>query len=306
MRERFTTSSIAFIFAIAALTACNGGGDTGPSGPLASTPQSPAATDPASSQPAVPAESASSESTPSQPRARTWKTDALLFTGAGTWGTEVASLEDILKEHGTSYDAVGSSELDAMSAEQLASYGMIIWPGGSGGTEAQSISAGTRVRIRKAVQEAGVSWLGFCAGAFVAVAPTPADGGAPSYGLGIVNGPELDYYSREAWYQANGGTDIEMATATFADGRKRDLLWYGGPVTPETPGGVVARYSDGTAMISQIQSGKGFVVLSATHPTAPQSVRDEFGLKDPDGLDFDIVWELIQSALNAAPMPSFK
>lgn len=46
-------------------------------------------------------------------------------------------------------------------------------------------------------------------------------------------------------------------------------------------GGVVARYSDGKAAISQAYSGKGFVVLSGPHPEAPQGWRNTAG-NEPD------------------------
>ena len=59
------------------------------------------------------------------------------------------------------------------------------------------------------------------------VAPAPKPGKDVSYGLGIVAGPELEYY-----YLENQGTEIAMTLASFPDGSKRDLLWYGGPVTP--------------------------------------------------------------------------
>jgi glutamine amidotransferase-like uncharacterized protein len=223
----------------------------------------------------------------------------LLFAGAGTWGTEVAALERILDAHDVSYDEVSSAELESMTEEELASYALILWPGGAGGTQAGSLSGAARIRVREAVQKSGVSWLGFCAGAFVAVGPRPAAGSNPSYGLGILEGDYLDYY-----YLENQGVTAALTEYSFADGSSRDVLWYGGPVTPEIAGGVVARYPDGKPAITQAVSGQGFVILSAGHPAAPTSVASSFGLSDSDGADTELAWTLIRTAMERVPLPA--
>lgn len=237
--------------------------------------------------------------------ARTFKTDILLFNGDGVWSPEVASLRGIFAAHGASFDEVSSSELNAMSAEEMARYGTFVWPGGLGGTQSSSLSRVTKDNIRKAVRELGTSYIGFCAGAFVAVAPTPAEGKSPSYGISIVDGPELPYYYLEAEMERNGETDIAMTMETFADGTTRDLVWYGGPVVTSDAHSVIAKYPNGDAAISQMWSGKGWVILSAVHPTAPQSVRDTYGLDDADGVDLDLAWKLIEAAIHQSELPTF-
>jgi glutamine amidotransferase-like uncharacterized protein len=234
------------------------------------------------------------------PPAREWSTDVLLFAGAGSWSTEVASLESILTAHGATYRKVSSATLDSMSVDDLAKYGLILFPGGSGGTQAGSLSDDTHARLREAVQKRGVSYLGFCAGAFIAFAPAPPPGGDVSYGLGVAVGPVLDYYYLE--YQ---GKDVAMTKNKFADGSTRDLLWYGGPVTPNLPGGVIAKYPNGDPSITQTWSGKGFVIVSGPHPAAPTSVKSSFGLSDSDGTDFALAWQLIDGALNQKPLKAF-
>lgn len=238
---------------------------------------------------------------PATVASRSWSTDALLFVGSGTWGAEVASLENILASHGATYQTVSSAELDTMSLEDLVKFGLLIFPGGEGGTQAASLSADTHARLREAVQVRGVSYVGFCAGAFIAVGPAPAPGKDVSYGLGIVPGAELPYYYLEN--QLN--PDIAMTMETFADGSQRDLVWYGGPVTPNIQGGVIAKYPNGDPAMTEVWSGQGFVILSAVHPTAPQSVRDAFGLNDSDGLDLDLAWRLLEAALHQKPLLAF-
>lgn len=229
---------------------------------------------------------------PPAPEARFYSTDALLFAGSGTWAAEVSSLRAILESKGASYQVVSSSELNALTLQELGEFGVLIFPGGSGGTQASSLKSATRERIRQAVQELGVGYTGFCAGAFIAVAPAPAPGRDVIYGLGVVDGPVLDYYELE-----NQGVTASMTLLTLADGSTRDVLWYGGPVTPDRAGDVIARYPNGDAAISQMDSGKGFVVIAGGHPGVPASSKSALGLRDSDGDDFEITWQLIRAAM---------
>lgn len=284
----------ALALAALAMTACNGGaqpiatninpaGEPGISGPARS---------PSSSTTAV-------LTAPPTAKPRTWQTDVMLFTGQGTWSSEINSLENILTTHGATFQQIGTTELNAMTVDQIAQYGLIIIPGGEGGTEAGDLSAQTHANLREAVQSRGVSYLGFCAGSFIAVAPAPVGNQDVSYGLGIVNGPTLQYY-----YLENQGTDIAMTEESFADGTQADLLWYGGPVTPNT--GVIAKYPTGDPAISEMWSGNGFVILSGVHPTASQAILDALGMTSTDGTHTDIAWKLINGALHQAPLPSFQ
>ncbi|MGK5083135.1 BPL-N domain-containing protein [Bdellovibrionota bacterium FG-1] len=231
---------------------------------------------------------------------RTYKTDVLLFAGSGTWSAEVASLASILTSHGATHQEVNSAQLNAMTVDEISQFGLVIFPGGAGGTEASSLSAATHAHLRTAVQQNGVSYFGICAGAFIADAPAPALGQDVSYGLGVVNGPILDYY-----YLENQGTSYSMTLETFADGTTADILWYGGPVTPNLTGGVIATYPDGNPAISQIWSGKGFVIISGVHPTATQSILSSLGLTSTDGVHLDLTWKLINAALQQIPLPAF-
>ena len=92
-----------------------------------------------------------------------------------------------------------------------------------------------------------------------------------------------------------------MVDVKFADGSVRNLVWWGGPITPEWPGGVIARYETGDPAISQTWSGKGFVVVSSPHPEAPQGWRSTAGT-DSDGLDDDVAIQLIRAALDQKPL----
>jgi glutamine amidotransferase-like uncharacterized protein len=231
---------------------------------------------------------------------RSYSTDALLFVGDGTWSSEVSSIKNILNSHGATYQTATSAELDAMTVDEIAQYGILIFPGGSGGTEADSLSSSAHANLREAVQVRGVGYVGFCAGAFIGEAPAPSKGGDVSYGLGIVDGPVLDYY-----YLENQGTDIAMTLLSFPDGSTQDILWYGGPVTPSKAGGVVAKYPDGNPAISQMFSGAGFVVLSGVHPTATSAILSALGVSSTDGTHTETAWKLFYAALHQQPLSAF-
>src|SRR4051812_38995165 len=163
---------------------------------------------------------------------------------------------------------------------------MFVWPGGSGTQMLNSLSGETRKRIRSAVIDYGVSYLGFCAGAFLGVSPAPSGTNAPAY-LSLIPAPVLDYY-----YLENQGVTYAMTMQTFADGSQHDIVWYGGPVTPNLTGGVVSRYPTGEPSITQAREGAGFVIVSGGHPASPN-----LGIGDKDGVDLDVVWMLIDAAL---------
>ena len=283
----FTSGAI-----LVSLSACNGAGATSGLSNGTQNSSAPTLTGTGSSGPVA------TNSPPTEKPPRNYKIDALLFSGSGTWSIEVASLEDILTSHGVSFQKVTSAEMNTMNVADFANFGLLIFPGGSGGTQAGSLSSATKAALREAVQVRGVSYVGFCAGAFIAVAPKPAAGKDVSYGLGIVPGSELEYY-----YLENQGVPMAMTKNTFADGTSRDVLWYGGPMTPNTPGTVVAKYPDGSPAISEMWSGNGFVMISGPHPAAPPAAKA--GFNDSDGADYDLAWTLMSAALHQQPLPVF-
>lgn len=234
---------------------------------------------------------------------RDFSKDVLIYAGTATAYGDSEALVSIVESKGLSYDTVSSSELDAMSVEQLADYGVIVWPGGFAGQMSSSLDTATRGRIRQAVREKGVSFVGICAGAFIAVSPSAKGGDAgPDWGFALVDEETMPYYHLE-----DEGTTEAMVTVEMAGGQKRDLVWWGGPYLPEKsfPNGTVARYSDtGEPAIAQTWAGNGFMILSGPHPEAPEDWRGKLGLTDEDGMDQDIAWDMIEAALKQKPMPT--
>lgn len=225
--------------------------------------------------------------------------DVLLYNGTGVSTSDWQNTEKIVRSQGWSYQLANAAQLNAMSLERIASFGMIIVPGGSGGTITSNLDTGTRLRIRQAVREFGVGYVGFCAGAWVAVGPEAETAKIASYGLAVAKGSVLSLFM-----PGGSAPTAAMVDVSFADGSTRSLVWWGGPYTPEWSGGVVARYDTGAPAISQTFAGKGFVVISGPHPEAPQGWRSTAG-NDSDGLDYDVAIGMIDAALNKKPLPVF-
>jgi len=235
------------------------------------------------------------------PDQRQNKTSVLVYNGEGAAAADSQALIDILADHDLKYNAVSSSELNAMSLEEIAGYGLILWPGGYAGTASKSLSVETRIRLNRAVVERGVSYIGFCAGAFIAMNAPSVGGKAPEYGFSL-----LPYEGILPEYEPNGIHQHDspiILTFSLYGGAKRDLVWYGGPLFPGARE-VLARYKTGDPAIIQAAAGKGFVILSAPHPESPAGWTD--AQNDSDGVagDIELAWRLIEAALNRSPQPT--
>ena len=223
----------------------------------------------------------------------------LLLSGSGTWPAEISSLEKILKEHGIQSRQATSQQLENLDLDSIASYSLLVVPGGNAITLTAELSKKTRLNIRTAVRDHGMSYLGFCAGAWMAISPGGTATEAPAYGFGLIDGP----LQQEAIYQRSGSS-YAIAEAKFPGGILRPLLWWGGPITPEGEGTVVARYPDGGAAISQIPVGQGWAVLSGLHPAATPEVFEALGLDPATPSSLDYAWTLLQSALTKTALPT--
>jgi glutamine amidotransferase-like uncharacterized protein len=205
-----------------------------------------------------------------------------------------------LFRNGATYEDTDSTALNKLSAEDIRHYRLIIFPGGDAITVTNNLTIETHERLRKAVQELGLNYLGFCAGAWMAVAPAPVGTNDVGYGIGVVDGPIL-----QPNYLAKEGLHYAITKAHFPDGSTRDQLWYGGPITPDIPGGVIAKYPNNTPAISQIRSGKGLVILSGLHPTATKEVLNNLGLYNKAAIAPDLAWKILNAGIQGVPLPSF-
>jgi glutamine amidotransferase-like uncharacterized protein len=229
------------------------------------------------------------------------KFDALIYQGEATATGDPEAITEILTAHGRSYQIASSQEMNSLSPSDLEKYQTIIWPGGYAGYMSGSLTAATRGRIRQAVVEKGVSYVGICAGAFLAVSPAANSGEeGPAWGFSLIAGDLLPYYHLE-----NEGTEYAMVPIQLSGSKPRSLLWWGGPSLPEFEHGVIARYSDsGDPAITQTLAGKGLVIFSGPHPEAPVEWRTKLGLYDPEGLEQDIASDLFEAAITRKILPA--
>ena len=216
----------------------------------------------------------------------------LIYNGDGTALSDTQSIEKIIQVNGQSSKTVNSNQINVMTEEELRHYGLIIWPGGKSKTMSDSLTFETRNRIRDAVSLDGVSFLGFCAGAFIAGTYS----WSPTWGLELVPN-DFPYYQLE--FQGYTKAFVELQ---FSDRSSRHVLWYGGPQLDDF-GKVIARYPDGSSAIAQDWVGVGFVILSGVHPEAPLSWGT--GLSYPDGSDHALAWQLIEAAMKQQPLKTF-
>jgi len=217
----------------------------------------------------------------------------LLFNGAGASPGDVAAIEAVLKARGLDYATANSRQLDAMSADDLKAYRLLIMPGGNFVKMGQGLEPGTSATIRQSVNS-GLNYLGVCAGAFLAGASPP---NGLYNGFNLTGGARFSFYAISAQGVRKAAVKIQPIGAPAAD-----HYWEDGPQLSGW-GDVVARYENGTPAVVEGRAGAGFVILSGIHPEAPDSWRRGLAFKTPASADHAYAAELIDAALNGAPLP---
>ena len=209
----------------------------------------------------------------------------LLFNGTGTSPNDVVAIEEILRTDHLSYSTVNSSQLSGMGESQMRGYRLLIVPGGNFIDMGNSLTPRTAVNIRDAVRN-GLSYLGICAGAFLA-------GNSTYYnGFNLTSGVRFGFYAAE-----NQGIRKTAVPIAGAGAATLDQYWEDGPQLAGW-GAVVAKYPDGTPAVVEATFGSGWVILSGVHPEAPESWRHGMTFTTPASEDNAYAGMLIQSALN--------
>lgn len=216
----------------------------------------------------------------------------LLYNGTGASSTDVSAVEAVLGTLGVGYITADSSQLNAMSEQQLAGYKLLIVPGGNSITIGQSLSGATTSMIRGAVEQYGVHYLGICAGAFF--------GGSSIYnGVDLTTGVSFNFYADES-----KGIHVEPVEISLPANGPLDVYWQDGPQLSGW-GAVVAKFPDGTPAIVQGESGHGFVTFTGVHLEAPESWRGTMIFTTPVSEDLAYAGTVIQAALNGTSLPHF-
>jgi glutamine amidotransferase-like uncharacterized protein len=216
----------------------------------------------------------------------------LLFDGTGTSRNDVAAVEAILKDGHFDYVTANSGQLNRMSESELASYRLLIVPGGNYITMGESLTPSTTANIRQAVQ-GGVNYLGICAGGLLA-------GDAKSKSLNLTSGVRFGFYA-----DVNRNIHKAAVPITCVDRPTLDHYWEDGPQFTGW-GQIVGKYPDGTPAIVEGPSGQGWVVLSGVHPEAPASWRKGLKFTTPAEIDHAFARELIDAALNRKMLPHYE
>jgi glutamine amidotransferase PdxT len=218
----------------------------------------------------------------------------LLFVGTGTSSGAVAATKTILSNLKLTYATATSSQLNAMSQSAMKAYKLFVMPGGNAITISKSLSSSTTTNLHNAIVTDGLHYLGICAGGFFA-----GSSGVYKYLNLTPSGVWFNYYADEF-----KGIYKEAVEVKGADGVTLDQYWENGPQLSGW-GQVVGKYPDGTPAIVESKAGKGWVILSAVHPEAPQSWRGGMTFTTSAAVDNAYAQTLVTAALNGTSLPHY-
>jgi glutamine amidotransferase-like uncharacterized protein len=219
------------------------------------------------------------------------KPPILLFNGDGTSPNDVAAIESVLRESAFSYSTANSQQLNTMSESELRAYRLLIVPGGNFEEIGNGLTTGATANIRGAIRH-GLNYLGICAGAFFA-------GNSPYNGLNLTSGVRFPFYAIEA-----KGVRKALVEISRAGSPTSEHYWEDGPQLTGW-GDVVAKYPDGTPAIVEGNCGEGWMILTGTHPEAPESWWRWQSSTIPARLNNACAGTLISAALNRTRLPHF-
>jgi glutamine amidotransferase-like uncharacterized protein len=223
------------------------------------------------------------------PLASTPAAPILLFNGTGTSPNDVAAIEAILNRGALAYSTADSAELNELGAARLAQHRLLIVPGGNFMTMGKSLGPRTAAKVHEAVQ-AGQSYLGICAGGFLA-------GALPYGGFDLAGGKQFGVYA--VW---NRGVHKAAVAISGAGTPTLEHYWEDGPQFAGW-GAAVGRYPDGTPAIVEGTSGRGHVILVGVHPEAPENWRRGMTFSTPASAAQAYATTLIDAAFNGTSLP---
>ena len=183
----------------------------------------------------------------------------------------------------------GPNEPVLLTAQTLASATVYAQPGGGELDPAWQAMQPFAGVLRDWVWRGG-SYLGFCVGAYLA-GQTP--------GFGLLPG-DTDEYVTTAGAAVTTTGDVVLPVAWR--GRARHMFFQDGPYFTLQPGAranVLARYTNGLPAALVTRFGSGRVGVVGPHPEADASWYADAGLVNPDGVRFDLGYDLISSTLSA-------
>ena len=209
----------------------------------------------------------------------------LLFNGTGVSLNDVKAFETLLNDNHLTYSTINSTELNAMTEQQLLRYKLLIVPGGNFIDMGKSLADSTAAHIRKAVQH-GLNYHGVCAGGFLA-------GGSKYYRcFNLTSDVAFGFYSISA-----KGVRKAAVNITYPNHSRLQHYWEDGPEFTGW-GTVAGKYPDGTPALVTGHFGKGVIILSGVHAEAPEYWRNGMIFNTSTTDDNADAAKLIRTALN--------
>jgi glutamine amidotransferase-like uncharacterized protein len=221
--------------------------------------------------------------------ARTDRPTALVYRGPATSPGCPEAVARLLESAPNPLRAVyvGPGEEVPLSREALAGAVIYAQPAGGEVEPAWRHMRGYAGLIRDWTRSGG-RYLGFCLGAYLA-GTTP--------GFGLLPGDTGQYISSR-------GATIDTTRDTIAEvswrGQRRHMFFQDGPVfrlTSSAPATVLATYDNGEIAAVVTRFGSGSVAVVGPHPEADQSWYTDDGLTNPDGIRFEMGYDLINTAM---------
>ncbi len=215
----------------------------------------------------------------------------LLFDGTGTSPGDVAAVETILNAGHIPFATASSRRLNTMSASDMGAYRLLIVPGGNFVTMGNGLSPATAANIRTAVL-GGLHYLGLCAGGILA-------GNTSVNGFNLTGGVQFHFYHLVDQDVHKAVVDVATVGAPVMQ-----QYWEDGPQLTGW-GAVVARFPDGTPAIVEDSVGRGWVMLTGTHPEAPEAWRRGMEFTTPASETNAYAGMLIEAALHGTSLPHY-
>jgi len=163
-------------------------------------------------------------------------------------------------------------------------------PGGNFLSIGRNLTPVAIAHVHDAVED-GLSYLGICAGAFLA-------GDSPYNGINLT-GVRFRFYSAES-----RGIRRAAVPISSPDAPTLEHYWEDGPELSGW-GEAIAKYPDGTPAVAQGMVGKGWTILAGVHPEAPENWRVGMTFATPASVDNAYATTLIEAALEGRALTHY-